>query len=54
MSNSRFIIKFTLISRLLRKLFTCGIYLGYMQSLGSYVEHMHFNNNGKLDGFLDH
>ena len=26
----------------------------YMQSSGYYVEYMHFNNNGKLDGFLDH
>ena len=25
-----------------------------MQSSGYYVEYMHFNNNGKLDGFLDH
>ena len=26
----------------------------YMQTSGYYVEYMHFNNNGKLDGFLDH
>ena len=25
-----------------------------MQTSGYYVEYMHFNNNGKLDGFLDH
>ena len=26
----------------------------YIQSSGYYVEYMHFNNNGKLNGFLDH
>ena len=26
----------------------------YMQTSGYYVEYMHFNNNGKLNGFLDH
>ena len=26
----------------------------YMQSSGYYVEYTHFNNNGKLDEFLDH
>ena len=25
-----------------------------MHTSGYYVEYMHFNNNGKLDGFLDH
>lgn len=26
----------------------------YMQKSNYYVEYLHFNNNGQLDGFLDH
>ena len=26
----------------------------YMRDTGFYVEYLHFNNNGQLDGFLDH